>query len=83
MILYHSSTVEVKEPDTTHSRLYLDFGKGFYLTSIHEQAVRYAERFLRRKRIAWLNTYELKDNLEGWKILYLESYDKILSSLGM
>ncbi|MBR0493069.1 MAG: DUF3990 domain-containing protein [Muribaculaceae bacterium] len=76
MILYHSSTVEVKEPDTTHSRLYLDFGKGFYLTSIHEQAVRYAERFLRRKRIAWLNTYELKDNLEGWKILYLESYDK-------
>lgn len=76
MILYHSSSVEVKEPDTAHSRLYLDFGKGFYLTSIHEQAVRYAERFLRRGRTAWLNTYELDDNLDGWKILHLESYDK-------
>lgn len=51
MILYHSSSVEVKEPDTAHSRLYLDFGRGFSLTSIHEQAVRYAERFLRRKKL--------------------------------
>lgn len=76
MILYHSSSVEVREPDVAHSRLYLDFGKGFYLTSIHEQAVRYAERFQRRKRTAWLNTYNLNDNLDGWKILHLESYDK-------
>ena len=76
MILYHSSYVEVKEPDVAHSRLYLDFGKGFYLTSIYGQAVRYAERFLRRGKTAWLNTYELDDNLDGWKILYLESYNK-------
>lgn len=76
MILYHSSSVEVRKPDTTHSRLYLDLGKGFYLTSIHEQAVRYAERFLRRKKTAWLNTYRLKDNLEGWKVLHLETYNK-------
>ena len=76
MILYHSSSVEVKEPDTAHSRLYLDFGKGFYLTCIYEQAVRYAERFLRRGKTAWLNTYELDDTLNGWKILHLESYNK-------
>lgn len=76
MILYHSSSVEVREPDTAHSRLYLDFGKGFYLTTIHEQAVKYAGRFLRRGKTAWLNTYNLKDDLEGWKILYLDSYDK-------
>lgn len=76
MILFHSSPVEVREPDTVHSRLYLDFGKGFYLTSIHEQAVRYAGRFLRRRNTAWINTYELDDNLEGWKILRLESYNK-------
>ena len=76
MILYHSSSGEVKEPDTAHSRLYLDFGKGFYLTSIYDQAVRYAERFLRRGKTAWLNTYELDDNIDGWKILYLESYNK-------
>lgn len=40
MKLYHSSTVAVTKPDTVHSRNYLDFGKGFYLTSIYEQAVK-------------------------------------------
>lgn len=38
MKLYHSSNVIVEHPDTQHSRLYLDFGRGFYLTSLHEQA---------------------------------------------
>lgn len=41
MILYHSSTIEVKKPSTAHSRRYLDFGRGFYLTSFLDQAVRY------------------------------------------
>ena len=69
MILYHSSDVSVIRPDIIHSRDYLDFGKGFYLTSIHIQAVRYAQRFLRRQREAWLNTYEFNFNPSGWKIL--------------
>lgn len=43
MKLYHSSDVAVSSPDVIHSRDYLDFGKGFYLTSIHGQAVRYAQ----------------------------------------
>ena len=43
MKLYHSSNVSIKHPDTKHSRLYLDSGRGFYLTSLHEQAVRYAQ----------------------------------------
>lgn len=42
MKLYHSSNVIVEHPDTEHSRSYLDFGRGFYLTSLYEQAVRYA-----------------------------------------
>ena len=57
MIVYHSSAVVVDAPDIFHSRRYLDFGKGFYLTTIYEQAVRYAERFLRRGRTAWVNYY--------------------------
>ena len=75
MKLYHSSSVVVSQPDTTHSRDYLDFGKGFYLTSIYDQAVRYAERFKRRGRDAWLNTYELNYQPEDWKILTFEAYD--------
>ena len=50
MKLYHSSNLSVKQPDTVHSRDYLDFGKGFYLTSIYEQAVKYAQRFVRRQQ---------------------------------
>lgn len=76
MRLYHSSEVSVVKPDTIHSRDYLDFGKGFYLTSIHEQAILYAQRFIRRQREAWLNSYEFEFEPSEWKILKLDSYDK-------
>ena len=38
MKVYHSSTITVDHPDTTHSRQYLDFGRGFYLTTLYDQA---------------------------------------------
>lgn len=76
MKLYHSSDVSVPVPDTEHSRDYLDFGKGFYLTSIHEQAVRYAQRFIRRNRDAWLNAYEFEYNPTEWKVMVFDSYNK-------
>ena len=47
MILYHGSLKEISLPDVYHSRNKLDFGKGFYLTPIKEQALSWA---LRRKR---------------------------------
>lgn len=76
MRLYHSSDVSVTKPDTIHSRDYLDFGKGFYLTSIHEQAIRYAQRFLRRQKDAWLNAYEFEFDHSEWKIKSFGSYDR-------
>lgn len=76
MKLYHSSTVAVSNPDITFSRDYLDFGKGFYLTSIYDQAVKYAQRFIRRNRDAWLNSYEFECDLTQWKLLKFDSYDK-------
>lgn len=77
MKLYHSSNVIVESPDTLHSRNYLDFGRGFYLTSLYEQAVRYAQRFKRRGQHAWLNTYEFSfDDDSQWKILKFDSYDE-------
>lgn len=57
MKLYHSSNTAVEHPDTIHSRDYLDFGKGFYLTTMQEQAVKYGQRFIRRNQNAWLNSY--------------------------
>lgn len=76
MILYHSSTVEVVCPDTLHSREDIDFGKGFYLTTLQDQAIKYAQRFLRRKRSAVLNSYEFEYNPLEWKIKVFESYDR-------
>jgi hypothetical protein len=77
MKLYHSSNVIVEFPDTLHSRNYLDFGRGFYLTSLYEQAVRYAQRFKRRGQQAWLNTYEFSiDDASQWKIMKFDSYDE-------
>lgn len=76
MKLYHSSTVSVEQPDTKHSRDYLDFGKGFYLTSIYDQAERYAQRFVRRNRDAWLNSYEFNFADGDWKVLQFDSYNR-------
>lgn len=33
MIVYHGTTLEVSKPDVERSKRYLDFGKGFYLTT--------------------------------------------------
>lgn len=41
MVVYHASYTIVEHPDVSFSRDSLDFGKGFYLTTIREQAVRY------------------------------------------
>lgn len=57
MKLYHSSNITVIKPDTLHSRDDLDFGKGFDLTPIKDQAVSYAQRFLRRMQDAWVTGY--------------------------
>lgn len=38
MILYHGSNVEIKKIDLSRSRKFKDFGTGFYLTTILDQA---------------------------------------------
>lgn len=75
MIVYHSSYVIVDKPDVYHSREALDFGKGFYVTVLHEQAVRYAERFKLRGRKAFLNIYQLDDGWRNENVKTFSSYD--------
>lgn len=75
MILYHASNVPVENPDTTHSRKNIDFGQGFYLTSMKDQAVKYANRFKRREEDAYLSTFELPEELLEWKVKVFESYN--------
>ena len=76
MKVYHSSSVIVEHPDTKHSRKYLDFGQGFYLTTLYEQAKKYGERFLRRNKEAWLNVYELNFDAPEWNVKQFEAYNR-------
>ena len=41
MILYHGSYLEIAKPDLVHSRSNVDFGRGFYVMPLHEQAVKW------------------------------------------
>lgn len=64
MILYHGSNVEIAEIDLTRCKPYKDFGSGFYLTTIKEQAIRMAENKTAVYGGAPIVTvYETEDNI--------------------
>ena len=47
--LYHGSYTEIKNPMTNVGRKNLDFGQGFYLTNIKEQAEAWSKIIATRK----------------------------------
>ena len=67
MIVYHGSTEIVKKPDVSHSYRQLDFGRGFYVTAVREQAERWARRKadILGKDEAILNIYQMSENYIG------------------
>lgn len=75
MLIYHASYVIVEKPDTVHSRSNLDFGKGFYTTVISEQAERYAQRYIIRKRKGIINIYEYNPTSD-LNILKFDAYNE-------
>ncbi len=76
MEVYQASTVKVEHPDVCHSRQFLDFGQGFYVTTLKEQALKYALRFIRRGKEAWLNVYELEESaIIPYVLKRFEKYD--------
>ncbi len=70
MIVYHGSNVAAKNPDVVHSYRTLDFGAGFYVTTMREQA----ERWARRKAIvsgegtAFVNCYHMRDDISDLRV---------------
>lgn len=70
MILFHGTTEIIENPDVRFSKSYLDFGKGFYLTTYQKQAEKWALRkALRKQKSAIVNVYELADDLGKYNIL--------------
>ena len=47
MILFHGSNIEINRIDLAKCRPYKDFGRGFYLTELQDQAMRMAKRVAR------------------------------------
>lgn len=74
MIVYHGSTEIVKKPDVQHSYRTLDFGRGFYVTTVREQAERWARRkadiFGANKAI--VNIYQMNDDTNGFHVKLFE-----------
>ena len=70
IIVYHGSILEVKKPDVSYSKDYLDFGKGFYVTTFKRQAERWAfRRGLRTGKEAIVNVYSLDESYYKSKVL--------------
>lgn len=77
MILYHGSYIEVCVPDLSYSRDNLDFGKGFYTTTIYEQAKKWCEKFKRNNKKGIVSHYFFDDAAyQKLKIKAFDTYDE-------
>ena len=61
--VFHGSCTTVDRPDLSFSRTMLDFGAGFYVTPVREQAVSWAKRWRLRNLPAFINRYAYHDEL--------------------
>ena len=79
IIVYHGGTETIENPICKFGRKNLDFGQGFYLTNLREQAVTWANNMARnRKMPAVLNRYRLDREtiLQNARCKIFKAYDK-------
>ena len=77
--VYHAGTDRVERPDCRYGRADLDFGQGFYLTDIYDQAYNFAIAKSRERRChPLINVYLLdrKAILEESRSLIFDRYDE-------
>lgn len=78
MLVYHGSTYKVLQPLAKAGRKDLDFGQGFYVTDILEQAKKWAERVSRqRQEPAVVTVYEFDKEkaMKQYRYLSFPHYD--------
>ncbi|MBE5970366.1 MAG: DUF3990 domain-containing protein [Erysipelotrichaceae bacterium] len=75
MRLYHGSNIDIKEIKLEMCRPYKDFGQGFYLTVMKEQAEKMANRVARiYGGSPVLNVYELDDDFINNRDLNIKDF---------
>lgn len=77
MILYHGSYLEISRPDLVHSRSNVDFGRGFYVTPLYEQAAKWVGRFKRLGKDGVVSRYLFDESRKAeLKVLEFDSYSE-------
>ena len=79
MIVYHGGTDIVEAPVCKFGRQNLDFGQGFYITDLREQAVSWACQTAKRRGMApVLNRYRLNREaiLSEGRCKVFQAYDR-------
>ena len=78
VVVYHGGTEPIATPICKFGRPYLDFGQGFYVTNLREQAVTWANNMARnRQQAAMLNRYLMNREaiLQNMRCKVFEAYD--------
>jgi len=96
MLLYHGSYAEIQVPDLNCGRYNLDFGKGFYVTSLMTQAEKWAQRRAAAAKLIQniqdakpiVSIYELDFDNPNLKVLAFDGYteewlDFVVSNRGL
>lgn len=76
MKVFHTSNIIIRQPDAEHSRDFLDFGRGFYVTTLREQAVKYGARFRARGLQPILNEYDVAEDYSAFKYKRFDTYNE-------
>lgn len=77
MIVYHGSVMPIENPLVTFSKDFLDFGRGFYVTTFSEQAEKWAKRkALRKNSTAIVSVYNFNLDESIAKILMFDGSDE-------
>ena len=78
-IVFHGSVAEISTPLVSLSRPNLDFGPGFYLTELREQAEGWARRIGRRRMtppVLNIYNFDFQAAIQCYRHLRFEAYDK-------
>lgn len=78
IIVYHGGTEPIVTPICKFGRRNLDFGQGFYVTNLREQAIAWANNMARnRKQTAVLNRYKINREtiLQDMRCKVFKAYD--------
>lgn len=80
MQLYHGTNLEIENIDLNQCRPYKDFGMGFYLTEMKEQAIKMAHRVSRiYGGNPIVNVYEIPDDIFNAEGLHVRDFGNEVS----